>query len=71
MVRFVHRELLREGRYLPSRKRRLNDVLGSQKGVIDMITRGHTTELALCHGDDLRRQTTDRETLIGACNSPQ
>ena len=46
MVRLLHRELLREGRYLPSRKRRLNDVLGSQKGVIDMITRILGTRLS-------------------------
>src|SRR3984893_2574454 len=37
MVRFLHLELLRE-RYVPSRNRRLNYVLGSQKGVINMLT---------------------------------
>src|SRR6202045_5288341 len=37
MVRLLHLELLRE-RYVPSRNRRLNYVLGSQKGVINMLT---------------------------------
>src|SRR2546425_9761164 len=37
MVRLLHLELLKE-RYVPSRNRRLNYVLGSQKGVINMLT---------------------------------
>src|SRR5260370_3743969 len=36
MVRLLHLKLLRE-RYVPSRNRRLNYVLGSQKGVINML----------------------------------
>ena len=36
MVRLLHLELLRE-RYVPSRNRRLDYVLGSQKGVINML----------------------------------
>src|ERR1700719_2339489 len=55
MVRLLHLELLRE-RYLPSRNRRLDYVLGSQKGVINMLNYNpwRTTKLALCQRLDLR-----------------
>ena len=63
MVRLLHLELLRE-RYVPSRNRRLNYVLGSQKGVINMLTSILKRRLS-----DMERSTRLAEVrMIGNCN---